>query len=384
VTIEQKAKVALLFMVSMALVMYFRYRSFGVPPLPAELDTSAMEPEVGAKLQAARKAIVDNPRSAEAWTHFGMVLHAHKLDAAAAEVYAVSLGLKPDARVYYYRAKVLEAEKPDVALILATEAVAYEPSYVPARIEKSYLLEQTGRLDDAIAELATVAAGNNENAVEFARGRLLLAKGDADGALAHLQRALAAQPNLGSAHALAARALRMKGDTDAAAREAAAARGLPIGTPVQDPWIDDVDAEAVSVLGYVNRARRAERTGDAATAESLYRHVVEIRPQDADVRFVLGEMYLRQQRFPDALAAYQGALGVQPTHAMAHLRVGQLEEGRGNLAEALAHYRQAVQASPELAILHRALAAALEKSGDARGAKAEAAEADRLAPAPAR
>jgi tetratricopeptide (TPR) repeat protein len=148
-----------------------------------------------------------------------------------------------------------------------------------------------------------------------------------------------------------------------------------------DPWMDEVDAEAVSVLGYVNRARRAERAGDGATAESLYRHVIGIRPQDADVRFVLGELYLRGQRYPDALASYQAALGVQPTHAMAHLRVGQLEEGRGNLAEALSHYRQAVQASPELAILHHALAGALEKSGDVRGARAAAAEAERLAPA---
>jgi tetratricopeptide (TPR) repeat protein len=343
-----------------------------------------MEPEVAARIARARESVANAPGSAEAWARLGMVFHAHKLDAPASEAYRVALLLAPNARVSYYRARVLESERPDEALQLAADAVAAEPTYVPARMEKSYLLEQAGRLDDAIAELEKIPAGNNEHALEFARGRLLLAKGDADGALAHLQRALVLQPSLGSAHALAARALRLKGDTAGAARESAAARGLPIGTPVQDPWIDDVDAEAVSVLGYVNRARRAERSGDAATAESLYRHVVEIRPQDADVRFVLGELYLRQQRYADALAAYQGALGVQPTHAMAHLRVGQLEEGRANLPEALVHYRQAVQASPEIAILHRALASALEKSGDARGAKAEAAEAERLAPAAAR
>jgi tetratricopeptide (TPR) repeat protein len=351
------------------------------PPVePPSVDTSAMEPEVAAKIGSARQAVIQTPDSGAAWGRLGMVLHAHKLDAPAAAAYEQAIALAPEARWHYYRARVLQAEQPDVALRHATEAARLAPGYVPARMEKSYLLEEAGRLDDAIAELASVSPGDNEAAVEFARGRLLLAKPDADGALAHLQRALALQSNLGSAHALAARAYRLKGDEPAAQQESALARSLPIGAPVQDAWMDEVDAEAVSLLGYLNRARRAERTGDLHSAEGLYRHLLEIRPQDGDVHFILGELYLRQQRFPDALASYRHALDVQPSHAMAHFRVGQLEEGRGDLSSALAQYRAAVQAAPELAILRRALSEALARSGDTRGARAETAEADRLGP----
>jgi tetratricopeptide (TPR) repeat protein len=137
----------------------------------------------------------------------------------------------------------------------------------------------------------------------------------------------------------------------------------------------------VSLLGYVNLARRAEQSGDLPTAERLYRHLIDIRSQDADVHFIVGEFYLRQRRI-EAQAEYRRAVEVQPTHSMAHLRLGQIEEMNGDLGRAIEHYRTAVAASPELAILRRALSEALAKTGDAAAAHKEAVLAEQLGDRP--
>jgi tetratricopeptide (TPR) repeat protein len=248
---------------------------------------------------------------------------------------------------------------------------------MPAHAEKAYLLEQTGNIDGALAELGTIPPGDVEPGIDFVRGRLLLAKGDADGAQAALVRALERQPGMGSAHGLLARAYRMKGDLEGAKRETEVSRGMPIGVTMNDPWMEAVDAEAVSLLGYVNKARRAEASGDLQTAEHLYHHLIEIRPQDADVHYIVGEFYLRHRNL-EARNEYLRAIAIQPTHNMAHLRLGQFEESNGNVKAAIEHYRTAISASPELAVLHRALADALAKSGSKAESEKEAALADQL------
>lgn len=345
---------------------------------PPTVDTTSMEPEVAARIASVRQEVVQAPDSADAWAHLGMVLHAHKVESAARVAYEHAIALKADARWHYYCAKVLESAEAEEALKHAQEAVRLAPESMPAHAETAYLLEQTGNIDGALAELDKIPPADVEPGIDFVRGRLLLAKGDADGAKTALIHALERQPGMGSAHGLLARAYRMKGDLEGAKREAEVSRGMPIGVVMKDPWMEAVDAEAVSLLGYVNKARRAEASGDLQTAERLYRHLIEIRPQDADVHYIVGEFYLRHQQTEAARNAYLRAVAVQATHNMAHLRLGQFEESNGNLKAAIEHFRTAIAASPELAILHRALAEALQKSGDAAGAEKESALAEQL------
>jgi tetratricopeptide (TPR) repeat protein len=333
---------------------------------------------VAAKIKAARERVLAARDDAEAWARFGMVLQAHHV-AEAEGAYLQALALHDDAHWHHYLAKVIEADQPETALTHATAAVRLAPDYVPARVEKAYLLEQTGRLDEAIRELEEARRMDASSvATLFTLGRLLLAKGDAAGSIEPLQQAVARNPGLGSAHGLLARAYRLTGDAAAAKREADLAKPSSIGLPTQDPWMEEVDAEAVSLLGYLAKAKRAELAGDLSQAESIYRHALDIRPQDADVHFVLGQLYLRHGRPADAAAAYEQTLHLQPQHFMAHLRLGQLAENGGDLTTAIGHYRAAVEASPELPMLHEALAAALGQSGDAKGAQSESAEAARL------
>jgi tetratricopeptide (TPR) repeat protein len=356
----------------------FWHRHPRVPHMdPPTVDTTSMEPEVAARIASVRQEVLQSPDSAEAWAHLGMVLHAHKVEAAARVAYEHAIALKPDARWHYYCAKVLESAEPEAALKHAREAVRLAPESMPAHAETAYLLEQSGNIDGALAELAKIPPADVEPGIEFVRGRLLLAKGDADGAKEALVHALERQPGMGSAHGLLARAYRMKGDLEGAKRETDVSRGMPIGVTMTDPWMEAVDAEAVSLLGYVNKARRAEASGDLPTAERLYRHLIEIRPQDADVHYIVGEFYMRHQQM-EARNEYLRAVALQPAHNMAHLRLGQFDESNGNLKGAIEHFRTAIGASPELAILHRALAEALDKSGNKVESEKEAALAEQL------
>jgi tetratricopeptide (TPR) repeat protein len=361
--LRKKAAIALIAVAALGAAAY-GIRLARRPPLieVPNPDTSAMEAEVAAKIQKVRQEVQASPYEAARWGRLGMVLQAHKV-AEAEAAYRQAIALEPQPRWHYYLSKVIEAEKPEDALVHAAEAARLEPAYVAARVQKAYLLEQTNQIDEAITELkAALTLDPNAMAVEFALGRVLLTKGDVPGSIEHLQRALAREPNLGSARSLLARAYQRQGDADAARREAEQAKRSPIGVPLFDPWLGEVDAEAVSLLGYLNLARRAEQSGELPHAERLYRHLVEIRPKDADVRFIVGEMYLRFGQPDKARAEYQSALSLQPEHAMAHYRLGQFEESRQNLPAAIEHYRAAVAANPEVEIIRKALESAEARS----------------------
>jgi tetratricopeptide (TPR) repeat protein len=379
-TRNSRAALAALAVVAAASAAFYFVRT--KPRVTAEVpraDTSAMEAEVGAKIESARQAVLEAPDQAAAWGRYAMVLHTHKVNAEAIAAYRHALALEPQARWHHYLSKLLEAEAPDEALTHAAEAVKMAPAHVPARVQKANVLEQVGRLDDALKELEEARARDPQSvAVNFALGRMLLAKGDVDASIEHLSRVLARSPHYGSARALLARALQRKGDVESARAEAEQARRASIGMPLEDPWMDELDQLSVSLLGYLARARKLEAAGDVRQAESIYRHLVQIRPSDGDVHFILGELYLRHGNLQGAHATYTRALEVQPSHAMAHFRLGQFEEPSGRMEFAIGRYREAIRANPDLGLIHEALSKALAATGDRKGAEHHAAEAQRL------
>src|SRR4051794_17102502 len=56
--------------------MYFALRSNA--PAPPTVEVPADDPELAAAVAAARRAVEDDPRSAEAWGRLGLVLAAHR------------------------------------------------------------------------------------------------------------------------------------------------------------------------------------------------------------------------------------------------------------------------------------------------------------------
>ena len=89
--------------------------------------------------------------------------------------------------------------------------------------------------------------------------------------------------------------------------------------------------------------------GDLASAERYGRAARELRPADADVRNVLGNVYLQMGKPKEAEAELNEALKARPKFPQAHYNLGLLRAGEGQLKEAAALFAKAAEEDPGFA-----------------------------------
>ncbi|HLN08684.1 MAG TPA: tetratricopeptide repeat protein [Xanthobacteraceae bacterium] len=106
----------------------------------------------------------------------------------------------------------------------------------------------------------------------------------------------------------------------------------------------DADADAAFA-----QAQSADEGGDLATAESLYRRVMKIDPDDAAAPFNLGNLLRRQQRLVEAEAAYRSAVKADAKFAAAWHNLADLLDENGRLVEAVDCQKRALDADPRCA-----------------------------------
>ena len=106
----------------------------------------------------------------------------------------------------------------------------------------------------------------------------------------------------------------------------------------------DADADAAFA-----QAQSAEESGDLATAESLYRRVMKVDPDDASAAFNLGNLLRGQQRLVEAEAAYRSAVKADAKFAAAWHNLADLVDEGGRLAEAVDCQKRALDADPRYA-----------------------------------
>ncbi len=110
---------------------------------------------------------------------------------------------------------------------------------------------------------------------------------------------------------------------------------LPVAKP------DDADAD-----GAFAQAQSAEEAGDLSTAESLYRRVMKLDPNDPAAGLNLGNLLRGEQRTVEAEAAYRWAVKVDPKFAPAWHNLADLLDESGRLAEAVYCQKRALDVDP--------------------------------------
>ncbi len=372
---------------------------FEYPPIP-DPTADAMEPQVAEKVASARKAVADNPVSAKAWGHLGMVFHAHYLESEAAPCYTEAHRLDPDDfRWPYLLARILKSRDPGQALAVLDEAQPLKPDFAPLHLLAAELLETTGDSERAIDSYRrALSVDGGSAAAEFGIGRLVLAKGDLEESTKHLERAAKLAPEAGSIQATLSQLYHRLGREREATEAARRARRLHPDLDVRDPVLASVMEEAVSLVGYQSRALDAERAGDPLRAEALLRRAIEIRPADASLHYNFGNHLSRQGRLREAEESYRHALKLdaghaatlvnlgilvaqngsvgeayhlfekalerEPAHAGALLGLGNVAAAEGRLDEAVRLYERALESDPERPDSHYALARALAARGE--------------------
>lgn len=136
----------------------------------------------------------------------------------------------------------------------------------------------------------------------------------------------------------------------------------------------------LAVAGLAFFGRTWERNEDFRSAESIWRSVLEVRPDNARARTSLGVALADEGRFPAAIALYKQSLNQWPTYADAHYNLANALLESGDSEQAVEHYRRAIKNAPDDARAHVNLGTALGRMGKHQESASHYLEALRLDP----
>lgn len=115
-------------------------------------------------------------------------------------------------------------------------------------------------------------------------------------------------------------------------------------------------------------------------SETLWRHVLSIRPRTGFAHNDLGLVLAQQGRYDEAVTHYREAVTINPADAYAHTNWANTLCGLGRPQEALDHYRLALSIDPGFAPAHYNLGSLLAQHGRLEAAIPELRRAVELAP----
>lgn len=102
-----------------------------------------------------------------------------------------------------------------------------------------------------------------------------------------------------------------------------------------------------NVAAKYNMALVLMQKKDDKKAAQLLEEVVKERPAFTEARLTLGEYYLQNKKFDDALKQFQFVLNANPGTVDYIYLIGQALEGKGKIAEAIQQYELALRYVPD-------------------------------------
>ena len=242
-------------------------------------------------------------------------------------------------------------------------AVGEEPENAGLRTNLGVMLHASGKVEEGRRELARVL----ELAPDFAPalfnlGRLDLATGQHEPALARFRAAVAAAPARPEFHTHVINLLLNLRRLDEA-RDAVETglRVLP-----NDP-------DLVSLRGVL----ALEMRGDAAMAETEFRRALSLSGGHLGSALNLAQLFLRQSRLGEAEALLLDIVSQVPQAVYAHVFLGQLRARKGDLKPAREAFEAALKLEPENLMALDGLVGAARGLGDTRAVIAAARAARR-------
>jgi predicted O-linked N-acetylglucosamine transferase (SPINDLY family) len=267
---------------------------------------------------------------------------------------------------------------------------------------------QAGRLAEAEALYRQVLADspNQPDALNLL-GTLATERGEFDGAITLIRRAIAVNPMAGAYHHNLGETYRRCGQWDAAIagfhrsielRPGHAETHNNLGVALYDAGRMDeaiaayrraIALEPGHAWAHVNLANALSVQGSRYEAVAACIRALELRPGFAEAYNSLGAVMQAMGRTEEAVAACLQAIELRPGYAEAHNNLGNALKNQGRLVDAVAAYQRAIAVDPNLAEAHGNLILSLQETGQIDqgcldGAKAAfrralAAQPDRIA-----
>jgi tetratricopeptide (TPR) repeat protein len=324
--------------------------------LTREGDLDGAEPYL---LEALRR----NPGDLRALDALGYVYGHTDRWKQAEETYRRILATAPAApgALYGLATTLADVGRDDEALSVTETLLEKDPANRNARLKEAILLGRVGRSTEAATSARAVIAADDRNAEAwYALGCALQNGGDASGAIAALEKAVARDPHhIGALNRLAVLYTRLGRTRDAArAREA------------HDAALARQRVEE-RVRGHRAKGVAAFNRGDYTTALEEFAIIEREDPQDPQVHLMTGSALIALSRYDEARRALDRSLALQPRNERAYLEMGRLLALQDRLDEAIAAMNRSIETNPEFAEPHYFLAGILTARGDTDGARRE-------------
>lgn len=313
-------------------------------------------------LRDAEAGVRQDPRSAAAWGHWGMVLMAHDMPVEAITCLQQAEQLEPlptesftargsqPFRWAYYQGMCLGLSDPAAALACFQRAAEFEGVPPVVRLELAERLLTLQRLDEAEVQLRDPDVPLDGSRGDLARGRLAFLRGDFGTSGHWLKGVIGSNPKNRDARQLLSQVLLRLEDPAGAAEQSRLCRELGSQRAAwDDPFMNAVVALCRSPSQLLSHAEELVAQDNYPAAADILRRVLDLAPNQPDVLVQLGFALMRQGDQPAAAAALRAALALNPAHAEAHYYLGSLQMQEEKWSEAVASLQQAVQFKPDYA-----------------------------------
>jgi tetratricopeptide (TPR) repeat protein len=398
---------------------------------PPGIRETITDVEVRATLDRARRRVIEEPRSDEAWGELGLIFRAHRIHAESLACFEEAAKLNPDSpRWPYLTGTVTAVENPDAAIphFRVALSLAKRPEDLSAvRLQMADLLLDLHKMDEAAELFELELASNPRNPrSQYGLGVIAVRKGNPLAATEHLLLAVESPHCRQKASALLAATYSQLKRTDEMKRCELQSQQPPADLP----WPNSLDLgvtasqvgqvarnrilhelqktgrheEVVRVLQEMTRSSSGDQEelslgasmgvlGDWAAAETIFRAVLSKTATHSTGRCCLGmSLYfqaegiqqrgnreLAQKVFEEALVEFRKAIELKPDMGQAHLYACYCLKSLGRLTEAVEECNLAIQVMPQSADAHYKLGELLVKQGKSAAAVAHLENALRLA-----
>ena len=288
---------------------------------------------------------------------------------------------------------------PEKTIAELKEVVRLEPNNVEGNYKLGRLLLARGQLDDAIATLERAKSGTSASVVFLPLlGDAYLRKGNADKAEENYLLALAAQKDNADAMLGLARVSRGRGDTKAVHLYLAQARERAGNSP---ELRYRVGATALALGDFDDARTDLEQTvklkpndpaylialgaawlekPDLLVAEQVFRRALELQPDSAQAQMYLGYVLYKQKKFSEARTYLEKTIKADSSLPEPFYYLGLIVQEENEDERAIALLEKAIQVSPAFALAHVALGASYLKLKDYAHAQKELELGARLNP----
>ena len=340
----------------------------GLDPISLpQLDT--LEAAVADHLRDARAAFEETPPNAsprdlaDAYGAVGRVFHAYEFFDAADACYRNAAILRPsDSRWPHLRAYLLQQTgrfEDAVPLYLAARRAAPDDYAAAVHLGETYL--GLGRIADAREQFDAMSM-RYPAASNAGLGEIALRERRYKEAIAHLEAALARFPSATSLEYSLGMAYRGLGRMDEA-RAHLLRRGSG-GVRVADPIVDELQTLARGERAFVMRGRQAYEAGQFQAAADAFRKAAAAAPADAIPHVNLAAALAQLGDANGAAAQLEIAVRLDPDDESALLNLSILLADRARYREALQHLDDSHRRFPDRAPTATTLARLLASSPD--------------------